>query len=137
MKLVTQRERSDCGVACVAMLLQRYRQCPAGSSYDAARAAMSDFNPELGSDTRYLRRGLRKFDIRIAHRSFRFRPSGSLDMGLDFDALIATRMNKNEWYHWMVWDSVSQVLLDPSATPYKRPPVEWYLRVLGDSPFRR
>ena len=92
---------------------------------------MFDFGLENGSDTRFIRQSLMKFGIRLAHRSFNFKAQSALNMGLKFDALIGTRTRRDEWFHWMVWDAEAQRLLDPLKSPYSRPPVEWYLRIIG------
>ncbi|CAN7473927.1 cysteine peptidase family C39 domain-containing protein [Mesorhizobium caraganae] len=130
MKIVKQRGDSDCGVACVAMIIQRYAGCPAGSSYDAARAVL--FGMKNGSDTGTgdLRRALAKFGIKTAGRTVEFKPPSTTDMGLEFDAIVSTKVKMDGWWHWLVWDAKNEALLDPLEEPFKRPMVTHYLKIL-------
>ncbi|MER9740891.1 cysteine peptidase family C39 domain-containing protein [Mesorhizobium sp. M0187] len=131
MMIIRQRGESDCGIACVAMLIQRYAGCPASSSYDAARAVL--FGSAKGSDTgtRDLRRALAKFGIKTAGRTVGFKPISSTNMGLEFDAIVSTKVKADGWWHWLVWDGKNNVLLDPLEVPYKRPIVTHYLRIVN------
>lgn len=115
MERVIQRKTNDCGVACVAMLIQRYAGCPATSSYDAAKAIMFRLEPAGYTDTRAIRRGLRSFGVEIGHRRMPFTKASTQDMGLEFDAIIATKPNTKGNWHWLVWDARERVLLDPNA----------------------
>ena len=115
MERVTQKKSNDCGVACVAMIIQRYAGCPAPSAYDAAKALMFGLNPAGYTDVRDLRRGLRSFGIEIGHRRVTFKKVSSQDMGLTFDAIIGTKPGKIGNWHWLVWDAKNRVLLDPNS----------------------
>lgn len=114
MERVTQQKSNDCGVACVAMIIQRYAGCPASSAYDAAKAVMFGLDPASYTDVRDLRRGLRSFGVELGHRRVPFTKVNSTDMGLDFDAIIGTKPDKTGNWHWLVWDATKRVLLDPN-----------------------
>lgn len=114
MERITQRKSNDCGVACVAMIIQRYAGCPAPSSYDAANAVMFGLEPAGYTSTRDLRRGLRAFGIQIGPRRIRFTKVSSQDMGLTFDAIIGTKATANGNWHWLIWDAAARNLLDPN-----------------------
>ena len=87
--MVKQRNDSDCGVACIAMLIQRYDGCTPESSYERAKAAI--FNDAEGglTGTRELKQALRKFGIKVGYRSVPFRRASQMDMNLDFDAIVS------------------------------------------------
>jgi ABC-type bacteriocin/lantibiotic exporter with double-glycine peptidase domain len=132
MERVTQRESNDCGVACVAMIIQRYAGCPQASAYDAAKAVMFRGSRASYTDTRDLRIALRSFGIEIGHRSVAFAKCRHNDVGLNFDAIIKTKPNREGYWHWLVWDSQNHVLLDPNpkkkTNSHKR--AHYYLRIL-------
>lgn len=114
MERVTQQKSNDCGVACVAMIIQRYAGCPSSSAYDAAKAVMFGVNPAGYTGTRDLRRALRAFSIEIGHRRVPFKKLSPQDMGLDFDAIIGTKPGLRGNWHWLVWDASERRLLDPN-----------------------
>lgn len=114
MERVTQRKSNDCGVACVAMIIQRYAGCPASSAYDAAKAVLFGLDAANYTDVSDLRRGLRSFGIEIGHRRVSFTKVNSTDMGLDFDAIIGTKPGKTGNWHWLIWDATNSILLDPN-----------------------
>lgn len=131
MEIIKQRGNSDCGVACVAMLIQRYAGCPASSSYDAARAVLFGMADRSDTGTRDLRRALAKFGIKTAGRTVEFKPISTSNMGLEFDAIVSTKVKANGWWHWLVWDAKNKALLDPLEEPFKRPMVTHYLKILN------
>lgn len=114
MKRIEQRKSNDCGVACVAMIIQRYAGCPPRSSYGAAKAIFDDLEVDGRTQTRDLRRALRCFGVELGHRRVPFRKTSPADMGLDFDAIIATKANAHGNWHWLVWDSKQKILFDPN-----------------------
>ena len=129
MKRILQIDDCDCGVACVAMLLQRYANCPSRSSYDAARAMMFGKTESGLTKTRDLKKALNACNILTADRLKRFKPIAPKNMGLTFDAVLATKKLKDGSWHWMVWDAKNKMLLDPLEEPYTKPRVVSFLRV--------
>lgn len=130
MERIIQREQHDCGVACVAMLIQRHASQSAATSYDAALSVMfGEAKPRITS-VMEIRRSLRHFGIEIGGRSVRFTPDQPKKMGLSFDALITTEQRNDLRWHWMVWDSHGQRLLDPLPEPYTRPRISHYIKLL-------
>ena len=114
MERVTQKKSNDCGVACVAMIIQRYAGCPASSAYDAAKAVIFGLAPASYTNVRDLRSGLRSFGIEIGHQRVPFQKVNSTDMGLGFDAIIGTKPDRKGYWHWLVWAAKERVLLDPN-----------------------
>lgn len=111
---IIQKGGKDCGVACVAMLIQRYAGCPAASSYDAAKAVMFGARRPYYTATSDLRRALRAFGVQIGHRRVPFLKINTQDMGLPFDAIISTKPRSNGVWHWLVWDAEAKTLHDPN-----------------------
>lgn len=129
MERVAQKGDEDCGVACVAMLIQRYAGCPAASSYDAARAVMfgaRDIGLTKGKD---LAKALEAFGVHLKSKKQPFKPPSKNKMGLDFDAIVGTEPRKDNSWHWMIWDSVNKVLLDPDRPDRNYRSVTHYLKV--------
>lgn len=116
MDRIKQQKSNDCGVACVAMIIQRYAGCPPASSYDAAKAVLFGSRTAGYTDTRDLRRALRCFGVELGHRRVPFKKISPEDMGLAFDAIIATKPTAKGYWHWLVWDAQKEVLFDPNKT---------------------
>ena len=114
MERITQRKSSDCGVACVAMIIQRYAGCPAASAYDAAKAVMFAAGPAGYTGTNELCLGLDAFGVANGGQRYSFKKINSKDMGLDFDAIIATKLNNTGNWHWLVLGASERRLLDPN-----------------------
>lgn len=114
MQRILQKRSNDCGVACVAMLINKYTECPAESAYDAAKAAMFGRHPATRTLKKDLRKGLKAFGIKSENKYVDFDYNSPSDMGLKFDAIIATRPIKKEDWHWLVWDADTKTLLDPN-----------------------
>ena len=121
MERIKQLGEEDCGIACVAMLIQRYAACPAASSYDAARAVLFGAREVGLTKTKDIRRALAAFGIQAGRRKN--------DLGLEFDAIVGTKPRKDESWHWMVWDAQRQVLIDPMNDGPNRRHVTHYIRI--------
>jgi ABC-type bacteriocin/lantibiotic exporter with double-glycine peptidase domain len=107
MKLIKQKTKSDCGVACLAML--------AGISWGQARNAL--FNrgrkKDFSTTTDTMRAALRRFGVITSKRIHRCTNPRRLKR----DALLNTNVLANGDSHWAVWDAKSRKVLDPY---YKR-----------------
>ena len=113
MKRVAQKKRTDCGVACVAMV--------ADVSYEDAQEAMGDaaYSRTQVAD---LRKALGKLGYCLGHRSIPIAPEKLQQ--LTFDCILKTKPGpKSGNWHWMVWDSHAQKILDPQSKgrAYKKP----------------
>lgn len=113
MKRVEQKRGTDCGVACVAMI--------AGITYETAEEAMG-LAVHSRTEVRDLRKALEKFGYNLGYRSI---PATSEKLRcLHFDCILKTKPGpKSRNWHWMVWDSRTQSILDPlpEGKAYKRP----------------
>jgi len=113
MKKVAQKKRTDCGVACVAMV--------AGVDYDAAHRVLGEASWRR-THVADLRKALARFEIGLGHRSFPISPENLPD--LPFDCLLKTRPGpKSKNFHWMVWSSQLKKVIDPlpKGSAYKDP----------------
>lgn len=113
MKRVTQRERTDCGVACIAMV--------ASVSYEDAQKALGDA-AHSRTQVADLRKALDKLGYCLGRRSIPIAPEKLQQ--LTFDCILKTKPGpKSGNWHWMVWDSNAQKILDPQpkGKAYKRP----------------
>ena len=118
MRLVRQRTSTDCSIACVAML--------AGVSYAQAKRVV----PQGRTKTRAIKRALIELGVSHGYRTIPVSESLSeLEQRLSFDALLKTRPDKAENWHWMVWDSKRKKTLDPLGTKRPRRPIHAYLRI--------
>lgn len=129
MERIKQRGEEDCGVACVAMLIQRYAGCPAASSYDAARAVLFGAREVGLTKTKDIKRALAAFGIQAGRSRQSFTAGSKNDLGLEFDAIVGTKPRKDESWHWMVWDAQRQVLIDPMNDGPNRRHVTHYIRI--------
>jgi ABC-type bacteriocin/lantibiotic exporter with double-glycine peptidase domain len=129
MERIKQKEDDDCGVACIAMLIQRYAGCPASSSYDAARAILLGKREGDLLKTRDLKRALDAFGIKSGAKRRPFSPASNTNMALNFDAIVGTKPRKDKSWHWMVWDSKSQLLHDPQSIKPNRKKVSHFICV--------
>lgn len=106
MRLVRQKTRTDCGIACLAML--------AGISWVKARNAL--FRP--GEKSFYTHKAtmidaLRRFGVITSKRLVVCKNPRRLKK----DALLRTNVLANGNWHWAVWDAKREKVLDPY---YKR-----------------
>jgi len=107
MRYTKQKTKTDCGVACVAML--------AGVSWAKARDALNfekhetDFRTNKDS----MSTALRRLGVITAERLVVCKNPERLQM----DALLRTNLLANGNWHWAVWDAKKQKILDPY---YKR-----------------
>ena len=134
MERITQKKGNDCGVACVAMIIQKYAGCPAASSYDAAKAVMFGLAEAGYTNTEALRLGLESFGITIDQQRRSFRKKDSRNMGLEFDAIIATTPRKNGYWHWLVWDASELCLFDPNPDkidPHSHSKASHYIKIMN------
>lgn len=113
MKKVSQKRRTDCGVACVAMI--------SGTKYEVAKKAMGEAAARR-TQVADLRRALKKLGYDLGHRSV----SVTYDKlkTLSFDCILKTKPGRisGNW-HWMVWDHRAKAILDPfpEGKTYKKP----------------
>jgi ABC-type bacteriocin/lantibiotic exporter with double-glycine peptidase domain len=128
MKLILQQHANDCGVACIAMLIQRYAGCPAKSAYDAARAVMFGLRNCDYTTTRQLKNALLKLDVPVGRQTVPIKNKSQIDISLEFDAILKTEERKDATWHWMVWDAKNQKILDPLGRKNRRR-ISHYLRV--------
>lgn len=129
MERVKQREGDDCGVACIAMFIQRYAGCPASSSYDAARAVLLGSRESKLLNTKDLKRALDAFGIKSGKKRQPFSPESNTKLALSFDAIVGTKPRMDKSWHWMVWDSKSQLLHDPQSINPNRKKVSHHICV--------
>jgi ABC-type bacteriocin/lantibiotic exporter with double-glycine peptidase domain len=113
MKIVYQREKYDCGIACVAMIIQRYAGYSYEASYDSAKKVMFDNDRIRRTYTYDLKIALAEFGVKVGYRRIGFKKLSPTDMGLPFDAILSTKQTKSGNWHWMVWDFQNKILLDP------------------------
>jgi hypothetical protein len=120
-----QRHDNSCGQTCVAMLAM----LP-----DAEEVI--EYMGKGRTNTRKIRKGLRKFGLKSAKRLERFRRNGDYHSykELDVDAvlkLVDPKIHRPGTYHWVVWDSKRRKRLDPQRPRYKVPPakITAFLRV--------
>ncbi|WP_352660945.1 cysteine peptidase family C39 domain-containing protein [Mesorhizobium australicum] len=123
MRLIKQQDENGCGVACVAMI--------ACITYTLARQHMFGDRPGGYTSTGDLRRALAQLDIEAAPRLVRLKAQTPAD--LPFDAILKTNVKQDGEWHWVVWDSRRQLLLDPRVPPYRRYRHRSYLEIVrGD-----
>jgi hypothetical protein len=109
-RLVHQRRGADCGVACVAMV--------AGTDYERALAAFLDFGCSgRWTDVQALRRALIRVGVRCGDRLIP--ATGKTPPEHLGDAIWRVNQIGRRW-HWVVWDSQEQRILDPMRSPRKR-----------------
>ena len=110
MKLVTQKDYSGCGIACLAMITN--------STYDRVKNSVF-----LG---RHRNRGFYTSHTQLIEHlnSKNIQNSGKLVRcprdfrNLDCTAIIKTNVTKGGYWHWIVWDFAKQRILDPKVKPY-------------------
>lgn len=122
MRRIIQLDADGCGVACVAMI--------AGVSYQGALRTMYGEKPVIKTLTSDLRRGLRSLGVECASELIRSSKQRHY-RNLRQDAILKTRTRADRDWHWIVWDSKRQILLDPEPKGYRyvRPPITSYLVV--------
>ena len=111
MRRIVQQDRHGSGVACLAML--------AGKSYRAVRKEMFQNGVVSAADTGDLRRALAVYGLELAHHSVPFRSTKYEDLKDNAILKVNPRRGGAEW-HWVVWDTKRQRILDPKDPPYKR-----------------
>ncbi|MCT4334644.1 cysteine peptidase family C39 domain-containing protein [Paracoccus sp. YLB-12] len=109
-----QEKSNDCGVACIAMIINKYVNCPQPKAYSLAKNALFGDEPASYTGVKDLRRALRHFGIDIGKQRYPFKKISKTDMGLSFDAIIGTQPNHNGYWHWLVWDASNRRLIDPN-----------------------
>lgn len=111
---ITQQKSNDCGVACIAMIINKYAGYSRSKAYRLAKEALFGDRPAGYTEVKELRRALAHFGIGLGKQRYPFCKLSSTDMGLKFDAIIATKPNRNGYWHWMVWDASDRHLIDPN-----------------------
>jgi ABC-type bacteriocin/lantibiotic exporter with double-glycine peptidase domain len=103
MRLIKQRTKTDCGVACLAML--------AGVSWAKARDALefTRLDKSFWTTKDSMRCALQKLGVDTTKNLVRCK----YPQNLRKDALLKTNVLKNGNWHWAVWDHKRQKLLDP------------------------
>ena len=112
MELVRQRHKSDCGIACAAML--------AGVSYDEASDAAAPLGKRRGKTnetTMYLI--LRNLGLKGKLPLIAGRPNGQ-DALVKCNSGTRRRAGVKGW-HWCVWSAAEQRILDPLDDGKVRP----------------
>lgn len=108
MELIWQRTKTDCGVACVAMV--------AGVTYEEAEAAF-DFpkrQRHRRTDMWDVYRALRKLGKKPEKRLVPGPANGTNAVLKCNRGRRRTVVNVRRW-HWCVWDSAQQRVLDPAG----------------------
>ena len=107
MRYMKQKTKTDCGVACLAMLT--------GVSWVQARNALNfDKNEKVFLTTKdQMRDALRRLGVVTAKRL----TVCKYPERLQSDALLRTNVLASGRFHWAVWDAKKQQILDPY---YKR-----------------
>jgi hypothetical protein len=106
VRLIRQRQKKDCGVACVAML--------AGVSYSVAKKAMFGDGAAGLTEASDLRAALADLGrspgrlVPLRRRDYR---------KLNGPALLKTNVRANGEWHWLVWSG--KKILDPKKPPYQ------------------
>lgn len=124
-EFIQQKHKSDCGIACVAMIV--------GELYDTSKSV---FNV-LGKTTRG---GLYPEDVMEALEEFGYEPYDSNVLPKSGKALVAV-----QWYdkklsgHYVVWDGKRRQFLDPLHGVFSKrelsrcAEIEWIIRVIRRS----
>jgi ABC-type bacteriocin/lantibiotic exporter with double-glycine peptidase domain len=114
MKPVVQQERTGCGIASVATV--------AGVTYRRARRVANRLgifakDPQLWSDTSYVRRLLRQYHVRAARTEARFVSWQALP-DLALLAIKWHQVSGRPFWHWVVFwrGPKGPVVLDPKRT---------------------
>jgi hypothetical protein len=107
MRRIQQRNESDCGVACVAML--------ADVSYEKAYAAVYGNGRRGLTSSGKLAAALRKLGRPPLAR--RMVPKRRTTLAsLPHDALLKVQPSACSTKHWIIWDHKRQIKLDPYPT---------------------
>ena len=112
MRRIVQRFKTDCGIACVAMI--------AGVPYHRAFDALgfTKSMPNFFTDTDGVRIVLEEFGLRVAPRMLRI-PNNRKDyVRIGSSGILASAMRKNGVNHWLVYDHLRDRILDPRDPPY-------------------
>jgi ABC-type bacteriocin/lantibiotic exporter with double-glycine peptidase domain len=109
MRRIFQECEVDCGIACVAMLLQRYADCPPQFSYKAAKAVMFENKKIKRTQAMDIKRALNIYGINLDARKRKINELADKSK----DLFLATKPSKNNKWHWMIWDAQRQMLIDP------------------------
>lgn len=112
MEMIRQRYKSDCGVACAAML--------AGVTYEEASAAFAPLGKRRGctnETTMYL--ALRELGVKGKLPMASGKPNGQNAL-LKCNRTEHRRAGVKRW-HWCVWDAAEQRILDPLDDGKSRP----------------
>ena len=138
MKVVLQKEPTGCGLACVAMLTGRsYLEIRVFANSIGVFAADS----RLYSDTRYVRRLLAAYHVRVSEEET---PFTSWEQ-LPDKALLAIKYhfeNDRPFWHWVVFvrEGEKPVVLDPAIDlpenrreDFEKMEPKWFIEVEGPS----
>lgn len=135
MKVVLQEDETGCGLACVAMVAGKtYREV----KQTAASLGISVKDKKLYSDTKYVRRLLRRFGIQSSDEE---RPFVSWE-ALPDRALLSIKYHKESFrnvWHWVVFErnEGNAAVLDPAKymlhhrrTDFGAMKPKWFIEVL-------
>jgi hypothetical protein len=101
MRLVHQKGEDGCGIACVAMA--------AGTTYEKAKGNLPKYWESKGTTKKQMRYGLQRYYGIKTEKPKRIR--GKDYKKFKFDAVLRGWLV--DGWHWTVWDSKHETLLDP------------------------
>ena len=115
MRKVIQKDEYGCGAACLAMLT--------GMTYKKAVRSIYGQDEVDYTSTTEIRLALEKYGITLSKKRQPFIPGKTKNglyraiseskISLPYDAIIGTRPWANGNWHWVIWDSKRQKILDP------------------------
>ena len=121
MNIVKQIDDTGCGLACVAMIAQvTYKEAQATVFPTATPRKLTFYTRPY-----QIRKALRGLGIPVAARTVRIREGRKEVMRLNTSALLQVNRQRDNKFHWVVWDHKQGTILDPLPEPYIR------LRIFG------
>ena len=121
MNIVKQIDDTGCGLAALAMIAQVTYQEAKATVFPTATPRKLTFYTRPYQ----LRKALRSLGIFVASRTIRIREGRKEVMRLNTSALLQVNRQRDNKFHWTVWDHKQGTILDPLPEPYKR------LRIFG------
>lgn len=119
--MVHQDDDTGCGLACFAMIAQVTCKEAKATVFPTATPRKLSFYTRPYQ----LRKALRSLEIPVANRTVRIREGKKEVMRLNNSALLQVNRQRDNKFHWMVFDHRHRVILDPLPEPYQR------LRIFG------
>jgi len=115
MRRIIQKDDCGCGAACIAML--------AGITYNQAAKSLYGEEEVDYTKTSEIRITLQTYGLTLAKKRVPFlrgktatglhRAIQESKIELSFNAIVSTRPRRDGNWHWVVWDSKRQRILDP------------------------